>query len=534
MATPTQEDVRPRGTYKTLDEQEGRLSPAEERFERLRRTIGLFAGPIAFLIVLVAPLDLEPAQHRLAAVLAFVIVYWISEAIPIPITAVLGLCLAVIIQATPESEEDSPADIVFGAFASSTIFLFIGGFIIAQAMMVHGLDRRFAFRVLTLPGVANSTFRIIVGFGAIAVLLSAFISNTAAAAMLFPIGMGIIGSLAARVADQSAGDRRDPTRLRFATALMLMIAYGASVGGLLTPIGSPPNLIGREFIEAETDARISFFRWVLTAAPIVLTMFAVLCVILIALNRPEVRELRGASEYVKEERAKLGPLSRGERNTLIAFATAVTLWIAPGVVGLIAGDQSDLYQDVLARLNEGVVAVVAASLLFVLPVSWAARKFTLTWNQAAQIDWGTILLFGSGIALGSLLSSTGLAKVVGDSLADSLGVSSLISITILAVVIAVLISETTSNTASVAVVVPIVIPIAQSAGVDPVIPALAAVFGASYGFMLPVSTPPNAIVYGSGMVPITKMIRSGAVFDVVGVILITAGVTMMANVAGIV
>lgn len=534
MATPT-EDIRAGGTYRTLDEQKGRLSPAEERFERVRRTVGLFSGPLAFLIILLAPLDLEPAQHRLAAVLAFVIVYWISEAIPIPVTAVLGLALAVIIQATPEPEEgDTAADVVFGAFASSTIFLFIGGFIIAQAMMVHGLDRRFAFRVLSLPGVGSSTHRIVIAFGAIGALLSAFISNTAAAAMLFPIGMGIVGSLAGRVAEQSDADGADPGRLRFATALMLMIAYGASVGGLLTPIGSPPNLIGREFIESETDTRISFFKWVVTAAPIVLAMFAALCVVLIALNRPEVRQLRGASDFVAQERAKLGGLSRGERNTLIAFATAVTLWIAPGVVALVAGDDSSAYDDVLARLDEGVVAILAASLLFVLPLSWRERKFTLNWNQAARIDWGTILLFGSGIALGTLLSSTGLAKVVGDSLADALGVSSLLAITILAVVIAVLISETTSNTASVAIVVPIIIPIATSAGVDPVIPALAAVFGASYGFMLPVSTPPNAIVYGSGMVPITKMIRSGVVFDVLGVILITAGVTVMARVVGLV
>jgi sodium-dependent dicarboxylate transporter 2/3/5 len=213
---------------------------------------------------------------------------------------------------------------------------------------------------------------------------------------------------------------------------------------------------------------------------------------------------------------------------------AVTLWILPGAVGLVAGDTSSIYEDVLQRFDEGVVAILAAALLFVLPIDWAKRKFTLNWNQAVQIDWGTIILFGSGIALGTLLSETGLAKVMGDSLADALGVSSLISITLISVVIAVIISETTSNTASVAIVVPIVIPIAVAAGVDPLIPALAAIFGASYGFMLPVSTPPNAIVYGSGMVPITKMIRSGVVFDIAGVVLITLGVTVMANAVGLV
>ena len=522
------------GTYRTLDEQLGRLSEAEERFERRRRTIGLFLGPLLFALMLALPLDLEPAQHRLAAVLVFVITYWVTEAIPIPVSALLGLALAVLINAAPPAEEgDTTADLVFGAFASSTIFLFIGGFIIAHSMMIHGLARRFAFRVLALPGVGRSTYRTIIAFGAIAVLLSAFISNTAATAMLFPIALGMATTLSRFVAERSAEDV-DPDRLRFGTALMLMTAYGASVGGLLTPIGSPPNLIGREFIEKETGTTISFFEWVVTAAPIVIAMFAALCVILIVLNRPEVRRLEGAETFIAEQRAQLDRLSRGERNTLVAFGVAVTLWILPGVVGVVLGDDSALYSDLLERLDEGVVAILAASLLFLLPVDWARRKFTLSWNDAVQIDWGTIILFGSGIALGTLLSQTGLAKVVGDSLADALGVSSLLSITIIAVVIAVLISETTSNTASVAIVVPIVIPIARAAGVEPLIPGLAAVFAASYGFMLPVSTPPNAIVYGSGMIPITKMIRSGAVFDVVGAVLITAGVTVMAKVVGLV
>jgi sodium-dependent dicarboxylate transporter 2/3/5 len=345
---------------------------------------------------------LEGPQRTLAAVLTFVLVYWISEAIPIPVTAVLGLALAIVLGVAPAAD-------VFAAFASSTIFLFIGGFIIAEAMMTHGLDRRFAFRVLALPGVANSTYRTIIAFGAIAALLSAFISNTAATAMLFPIALGVIGALSGLVAQQSDGDA-DAGRLRFSTALMLMVAYGASVGGLLTPIGSPPNLIGREFIEAETDARLPFFTWVLNAAPIVGLMFLALCVILIALNKPEINRITGAGDYIAEQRQQLGKMSRGERNTLFAFAVAVTLWILPGVVGLVLGDASPTYVDVQERLNEGVVAILAAGLLFLLPTDWKRRRFTLTWNEAVRIDWGTILLFGSGIALGSLLSSTGLAN----------------------------------------------------------------------------------------------------------------------------
>src|SRR4028118_898011 len=243
------EAARPGGTYQTLDEQRERLSPAEERFERLRQTIGLFLGPLVFLALYFAPLPLEPAQQALAAIFAFVIVYWLTEPIPIPVTAVLALAMCILFGV-------GSAQTVFGAFASSTIFLFIGAFILAEAMMRHGLDRRFSFRVLSLPGVSSSTYGVIIAFGAIAALISAFISNTATAAMLLPIGLGMMGALGGLVSDQAEGER-DPSRLRFGTALMLMIAYGASVGGLLTPIGSPPNLIGIGFIEDDGGRGIS-------------------------------------------------------------------------------------------------------------------------------------------------------------------------------------------------------------------------------------------------------------------------------------
>jgi solute carrier family 13 (sodium-dependent dicarboxylate transporter), member 2/3/5 len=521
----TAEPVGRRETYRTLDEQRGRLSEAEERFERARRTVGLFLGPALFLVMLALPVDLEAKQQTLAAILALVVVWWITEAIPIPIAGIIGVSLCVALGV-------AEADEVFGSFSDSTIFLFIGSFIIAEAMLVHGLDRRFAYSILGMRAVGDSTYRIVIAFGVIGAATSPFMSNTGAAAMMLPIALGIMASVGRLIVGQVEEDR--PERLRFGAALMLVITYGITIGGLLLPIGSPPNLIGRGLIEDETGEPITFFEWFLVALPIVLVMFAALIVVILLLNRPEVRRVEGAREYIAEEKRKLGRLSRGERNTLIAFGVAITLWMVPGIVGLVAGDESDLYGALSDRwLDEGVVAIVAAALLFVLPVDWAARRFTLNWNQAAHIDWGTILLFGSGIALGSLMRSTGLAKTVGEGLANTLNVSNLVSITIICVLIAVLISETTSNTASAAIVVPIAISISGAVGVDPVIPALAAVFGANYGFMLPVSTPPNAIVYSSGMIPITRMVRSGAVFDVIGAVLCVVGVAVMAKVVGL-
>jgi sodium-dependent dicarboxylate transporter 2/3/5 len=192
-----------------------------------------------------------------------------------------------------------------------------------------------------------------------------------------------------------------------------------------------------------------------------------------------------------------------------------------------------VYDTVSGRLNEGIVAVLGASLLFLLPTNWRRREATLNWSDAARIDWGTILLFGTGIIFGSLLEDTGLAKTIGSEANGALGLSSLFAITAFAAVLAIVISETTSNTASAAVVVPIIIPIAVAAGVDPFVPALAATFAASFGFMLPVSTPQNAIAYGSGVVPITTMIRSGFGFDIFGAILIILGLPLMVALTGI-
>ena len=515
-----------RVTYRTLDEQAGRLSAAEERFERRRRTAGLFLAPAVFLVLLALPLGLTRPQQNLSAVLGLVLVLWVTEAIPIPVAGLVGVCLCVMLQVTEDTDE------IFASFSNSTVFLFIGSFIIAEAMLVHRLDRRLAFTVLSMRFVGSSTIRIILAFGLIGALTSPFMSNTGAAAMMLPIAIGVMTSVSALITAGTGGDQ-DPERLRFGAALMLVITYSITVGGLLLPIGSPPNLIGRTLVEEATGEPITFLEWFFMALPIVAVMFVAVIVVVVLMNRPEVRHVPGVEAYVAAEKAGLGPISRGERNTLLAFALAVIGWSLPGVVALFGGDDTAFYADVSAALDEGVVAIVAAGLLFVLPVSWPERRFTLTWNEASRIDWGTVLLFGSGIALGNLMSKTGLAKEIGEGLSDALNVSSELGITVLVVVIAVLISETTSNTASAAIVVPIAVVLAGAADVNPTVPGLAAVFGANYGFMLPVSTPPNAIVYSSGYLPITRMIKAGAVFDVIGAVLCIGGVAVMARLVGL-
>ncbi|AKS36582.1 SLC13 family permease [Mycolicibacterium goodii] len=512
-------------TYRSLGEQ--RLTPAEERFEKWRRTVGLFLAPAIAIVFLLLPLDIPPQQQTLAGVLLGVIVLWVTEAVPIPIGGLLGVAVVVFLGV-------APVDDVLAPFGSSTVFTFIGAFILAQAMLKHGVARRFAFRILALPRAGSSTTGVILAFGAITCLLSAFVSNTATVAMLLPTALGILGVIAKLLQKQDKVEPDfDPLRLKVGAALMLMLAYGASVGGLLTPVGSPPNLIGRGLIEEATGERISFAQWTLMAAPICLVMFLVLAAVLIRLNKPELKRIEGVGDYVARERAEMGKLSRAEKNTLIAFGVTVSLWILPGIVALVFGNESDIYGTISDRLDEGTVAVFGAALLFLLPTDWDNREFTLRWKDAAAIDWGTIVLFGTGIIFGSLLADTGLAETIGTSVAEALGVNSVVAITIFAVLLAIVVSETTSNTASAAVVVPIVIPVAVAAGVNPFVPALAATFAASFGFMLPVSTPQNAIVYGSGAVPVTTMIRSGVAFDIAGAILIIVFLPLMISVVGL-
>jgi sodium-dependent dicarboxylate transporter 2/3/5 len=497
------------------------------------KSVGLFLAAAGFLALLLLPLGLAGEQQLLAAVMWLMVVLWITEALPLPVTSLLGLGLCATLDIAQSSGSTSSADVVFSSFSSSVVFLLIGGFLFARAIQVHGLDRRLALRVLSLPGVASSSYRVIIAFGAVAMPISAFVSNSATAAMLVPIGLGLVRTLTPMIdgerADDGVTSRSRPTS-RFSTAMMLMIAYAAALGGLITPVGSPANLVGIGYLQELTGRPVSFLQWSAAAIPIVLIMFVILCVVLLLLNRPEQRIL-DVDEHLRRERADLGPMSRGEKNTLIAFAVVVAGWVLPGVLAIVLGPESAAATLVGDRFNDGAVAILAAILLFLLPGTERGSRL-LTWGQGTQIDWGVILLVGTGIAMGKLLSSTGLAKLAGGTLGELLGYPSVIVITLLAVVLSIMLSELASNTASVAVVVPVLIPIAEAAGVNPLLPAIAAVFGGSFGFMLPISQVPNAIVYGTGLVPISRMVRTGVVFDVVGALLLTAGVLVWRPLVG--
>ena len=485
------------------------LSDAEARFDVARRRIGLLLGPIVFLLVLVAPLDLAIEAHRLAAVIALVIVFWTTEALPLPVTALLGPALAVILGV-------APVRVAFAPFANPLIFLFIGSFILAQALFVHRVNERIAYGVLSWRFIGARPTRILIAYGVIAAFLSAWMSNTATAAMLVPIGLSLLAFM------ESEGN----VPKGYGTALMLMTAYGCSRGGMATPVGTPPNLIAIGMLDEQLGVRITFVEWMLIAVPITVVLMGIVFVYLNWVGRTGVAEIPGAERIIAERKRALGPWRPGERNAVIAFGVTVALWVIPGLLPLLLGREHPVAEAVLAAVPESVAALVGVVVLFLLPVS-AAQRTTITWKQAAQIDWGTILLFGGGLALGTLSASTGLARVVGEGITGLVPAGDLAALTFAAALFTVVLSETMSNTAATNIAIPIVISIAQAAGVDPIVPAVSAGLAASVAVVLPVSTPPNAIVYASGKIPITSMIKYGILMDVVAVIVVPAMVLLL-------
>lgn len=476
----------------------------ERRFEMWRARIGFGLAPLAFLAVLAGHFEtLKPEGHRLAAIMAAVVVLWVTEALPMPVTALLGAAACVVLRV-------ADAKAVFAPFADPLMFLFIGSFILARAIFLHRLDQRLAFGVMSLRVVGARPGRILFAFGAVTAFISAWISNTATTAMMMAIGLSIIHFL---FGEEQGGTLRIDRR--FATGLMLMTSFSASIGGLATPIGTPPNVIGLGFIRQELGIEISFFQWMVIGVPVVCLLYLFLFAYLAWFCPAGVRELEGSHELLARRHAELGAWTPGQISALIAFLVTVVLWVAPGVVAIVAGEASSQYKAIRSSLPEGVAAVIGAGLLFLLPGGPGRRA--INWQEAVQIDWGVVLLYGGGFALGELSNQTGLAAALGRGMTEWLPLSGELSLLAASTLVAALVSEATSNTASANIVVPVVIALARGAGVDPLEPALGAVMGSSLGFMLPVSTPCNAIVYGTGYIPLARMIRYGLLLDLAGV-----------------
>ncbi|MFM8223180.1 MAG: SLC13 family permease, partial [Planctomycetaceae bacterium] len=443
------------------------LSPLEQVFERWRTRVGLVLAPVLFLALWCAPwsppaaeapgttlVELLPAvvqpgmrpggpgltapAHRLAAILATVVWLWVTEALPMPVTALLGASACVLLGV-------ADAKTVFAPFADPLMFLFIGSFFLSRAIFLHGLDRRLAYGVIGSRWVGGNPTRILLAFGLVTAGLSAWISNTATTAMMLAIGVSILRFLYDPATGGGQLDRR------YATGLALMTSFAASIGGLATPIGTPPNVIGLGFIRQELGIEVSFLKWMLLGVPVVTVLFTLLFLYLNWACPAGRDEVAGGRELLRQRRQELGPLSAGERSTLIAFLVTVALWLLPGVAALVWGESQAWSKGIRQALPGGVAALVGSGLLFLLPAGSGQRA--LSWPQAAQIDWGVVLLYGGGFALGELSNKTGLATAVGQAMAAWLPSHGEFALLAGATLVAALVSEATSNTASATIVV---------------------------------------------------------------------------------
>jgi sodium-dependent dicarboxylate transporter 2/3/5 len=468
------------------------------------RPWAVLASVLAALVVALIPIPgLEFTAHRTLVILVAAGVLWMTEALPVPVTALLIPVLGIMLGVTD-------ARGAFAGFGDPIVFLFLGTFLLTDASARHGLNARLARSVTGSRWVRERPVRMLWAIGLLGCGISAWVNNTATTALLLPLAL----------TTESLGSRR------LLVAVLLMSAYAPSLGGLATPVGTAPNLIGLRLLEQVTGARPSFAAWCAVFAP--LAVFSTALTAWYLRWRVGGAQAPGGSPRDGALAATpTGPWTKAERTLIPVFVGVVLLWITPGILAATPLQGQAWVRAWQTRLPEAAVPLLGALLLFLLPSGAPNRARILDPGVLGRIDWGTLLLFGGGLSLGSMMFETGLARALGEAIFAAMPISGTYGIVLAATLMAVVVSELTSNTASASLVVPVVLALAQASGVDPVKPALAATAACSFGFMLPVSTPPNALVFGTGRVKITEMIVYGAALDVVGVLIVSAWVTLI-------
>jgi len=477
-----------------------------------QRMVGLLAGTAAFAVLaaLSPPHGMPEAAWLTLAVAALMAVWWATEALPLAATALVPLVAFPLLGIQPMRPTAA-------SYAHPLVFLFMGGFLIAQAMQRWELHRRIALAIAARAGAEPK--RLIAGFMVATAFLSMWISNTATTIMMLPIAASVVAVVLINSPHATARDQQ-----RFGLAAMLAIAYSASIGGTATLVGTPPNALFAAFLQQEFGIEISFAGWMVLALPLVLVMLPVVWVLLTqVIYRFDLGQTADdaahGQQVVRAQLAALGPMSPPERRVAIVFASMAVLWLGRGVL-------DDL--PALAGLTDPGIAIAGALVLFILPAGGTHRGGArldagtrlMDWQTAKGISWDVLLLFGGGLALAGAFSHTGLAAALGDQL-SGLAWLPLIVFVLAVTALVIFLTELTSNTATVAALLPVVAALAQATGHAPMVLAVAAVLAASYAFMLPVATPPNAIVFASGYVTVPQMMRAGFALNLIGMGAIT-------------
>jgi len=464
---------------------------------------GLVGGAILFVVLLLvpAPAALGVPGWRTAAVAILMAVWWMTEAIPIPATALLPLALFPMLGVLEAGNAATP-------YANELIFLFMGGFLLAVTMEKWGLHKRIALRIMRLVGTSPN--RLVLGFMLATAFLSMWISNTATAAMMLPIAIAV-GEMF-RPSDHEG-------TYEFGVALMLGVAYAASIGGISTLIGTPPNAILAGAANEILGVQIGFMQWMGVGVPVALVMLPTTWLLLTRVLYKPGNLAGDAARIIDGEVARLGPPSKGERVTAVVFTLTALAWVfrSQKTFGSITIPG---LQTFAPNIADSTIAIAAAVALFLIPVDWRRGEFALDWKTARRIPWGVLVLFGGGLSLARAMEESGLAAWIGSGVSALGAVPAFVIVGFVAALI-VFLTEVTSNTATATMAMPVMAGAAVGLGIPPLLPMTAAALGASMAFMLPVATPPNAIVFGSGYITIPQMSRAGLLLNLVAIVTIT-------------
>ena len=465
------------------------------------KQIGFIAGPLAFILIttLIGPDFISPTAGKVLAVAVWMIIWWIAEAAPVPVTALLPLILFPFLGIMKMSEAAAP-------YANPIIFLFMGGFMIALALEKHRLHERIALNLVRVTGTSGNG--IILGFTIATGFISMWISNTATAMMMLPIAVSVINLLRRSTEEpQTIGERN------FGIALMLVIAYAANIGGIATIIGTPPNVVFVGLLDQFAHEKISFGKWMLVGLPLSMVIMGLGYFVLTRFIFPnKLHQISGADALIKNRLVDLGPMRKEEKLVLAIFTSTSLFWIFQQPLNMLLGSE---------LLNDTNIGMAGGSLMFLVPASLKQFKFLLVWKDTEKLSWGILILFGGGLCLAQGLSSAGIIQAVGSYIAQqSQSVNWLLFGLIAA---SIFITELMSNVALVQIFIPVVFGIATNLGIDPILLGMPVAFGASMAFMFPVATPPNAIVFSSGHMKVKDMMRAGLVMNIIALLLIYAG-----------
>ncbi len=459
------------------------------------KSFGFWAGPLIFLCIyfFLHPQSMPPQAVTVFAITAWIAIWWVTEAIPLPATSLLPIILFPLMGILPLGATTE-------SYGQPIVFLYIGGFLIAIAIEKTGLHKRIALNIIRSMGTKLSM--IILGFMISTAFISMWISNTATAIMMLPIGLAIVTATSSE-----SGENQD----KFRKALMLAIAYAASIGGLGTIIGTPPNLVLAGVVRDMYNDEVTFIQWFAVGFPITVILLFISWWYLVKIGFPLGNaRVAGGKEEMNARFEHTGRMSSGERLVAIVFVCVAISWII----------RSFVLEKIIPGIDDTIIAMIGGVILFLLPSGEGNQKRLLNWEDSIKLPWGIILLFGGGLALAAAFEASGLATWIGQNLSGLSGVTVIVAILIVVALVNFL-TEFTSNLATVTMILPILAAIAVSVGIHPYLLMMAATLAASCGFMMPAGTPPNAIAFGSGYLSIWDMVKSGFWLNLVSVIIIT-------------